>query len=198
MKISTLWNDCKFCDTWLYRHNPVCGSVCLRVGGGDWGMVWTQRSEAVGRLLSFRFAEFSFCPFSGDPNLPDKDTAFSSILAHWLSLWPCPLKHGCYECSALPCVYVCSQNHDFECLSGSVCACLPGHIRCVEKKKIRRGRDRQGICLEKFCLLASHLEKIQRKHPSFLILFLFSLSVLTKLCSGWGKASLGPCPGPAE
>jgi len=68
---------------------------------------------------------------------------------------------------------VCSHNHDFECLSGSVCACLPGHIRCVEKKKIRRGGDRQGIC---FCLLESHLEKIQRKHPSFLFLFLFSLS----------------------
>lgn len=123
--------DWKFCHIWLYRHSPVCRSVRLWVGGGDWGMVWAQRSEAVGRLLSFRFTEFSFCPFSGDPNLPDKDTAFSSILAHWLSLWPCPLKHGCYECFALPCVYVCSQNHYFECLSGSVCVCLPGHIRCV-------------------------------------------------------------------
>lgn len=95
----------------------LCVSVCVYGLFGEWYTAVAEQKSmlwgSAGTLLSFCLTACVcfFCSFSKEPHLPDRDTAFSSILAHWLSLWPCPLKHGCYEMHStherFTCVCVC-------------------------------------------------------------------------------------------
>lgn len=78
----------------------ICVCVC-GLFGKSYPAVKEQKSMlrgSAGTLLSFCLTACVcfFCSFSEELHLADRDTAFSSIPAGWLSLWSCPLKHGCY------------------------------------------------------------------------------------------------------